>query len=549
MEKRIHLPVVSSKNELVALQPLALSSMPVLQGDTPTLDIRTLDLAKRTTLRTSSYTIYADLPDNSEDMLLVHGYTGAYDKVSRRVATYLRSLEAKRAPKPLYGEWSPEPEIDGEVVRPSDETIATLVKRGYLVTLTPKEEEAFFTRVTHRVHGASITRGPGYVIMPTYQCNLRCPYCFQDHMRTDPAYSHLLRVMDKTMVDRLLLGMRSIEAAHGITEDVEYMRSIHFFGGEPLLAASKPIVEYWIRHLKEMGPVDLSATTNATEIGSYRDLLGKDGIKMLQITLDGPKAEHDRRRIYADGSGSFELIADNIKMALDLGVAVSVRMNIDRGNIADLPELAQEFERRGWVEYRNFSAYVAAIHAGNENVNPREVFNSWQLGRALEELMEDHPSLAYFGTMDDSMRRRARAIFDQSGEGGPSARTAFCGAHTTMYILDAFADIYACWERTGDKDLRVGHITESGEVMMNRAMLEKWRNRSVVSNPVCRKCRYALSCGGGCAVLAEDASGGNSYKNHCDGFAKRFRSSVAEAFVEHASGTSRRANALRLCDV
>src|SRR6185295_10151224 len=60
------------------------------------------------TLRTSSYTIYVDLPGESDQMLLVHGYTGAFDKVSRRVATYVRSLERKRAPKPLYGEWSPE---------------------------------------------------------------------------------------------------------------------------------------------------------------------------------------------------------------------------------------------------------------------------------------------------------------------------------------------------------------------------------------------------------------------------------------------------------
>jgi uncharacterized protein len=52
-------------------------------------------------LRTSSYTVI-DLPGNSEELLLVHGYTGSYDRVSRRVTTYVRSLETGRLPKPLY---------------------------------------------------------------------------------------------------------------------------------------------------------------------------------------------------------------------------------------------------------------------------------------------------------------------------------------------------------------------------------------------------------------------------------------------------------------
>jgi hypothetical protein len=42
-------------------------------------------------LRTSSYVIYVDLPHNDHEMLLVHGYTGAFDKVSKRIATFVRA--------------------------------------------------------------------------------------------------------------------------------------------------------------------------------------------------------------------------------------------------------------------------------------------------------------------------------------------------------------------------------------------------------------------------------------------------------------------------
>jgi len=43
-------------------------------------------------IRTSRYTIFVDLPEHPDEVLLVHGYTGAYDRVSRPVAGYLRSL-------------------------------------------------------------------------------------------------------------------------------------------------------------------------------------------------------------------------------------------------------------------------------------------------------------------------------------------------------------------------------------------------------------------------------------------------------------------------
>jgi uncharacterized protein len=264
------------------------------------------------------------------------------------------------------------------------------------------------------------------------------------------------------------------------------------------------------------------------------------------VTLDGIPQEHDRRRIYPDGSGSFERIARNITLALERGVFVSVRMNIDRNNISQLPALAEVFATHGWTGRSQFAPYVAPIHAGNGSVDAKSTFTSWQLARAIEELRQQHPSVSQIGFTDDSLQFKARQIFDQKAQ-STGFSTAFCGAHTTMYVLDAFGDIYACWERTGDPRVRIGHITESGEVLMSRTHLHTWRGRNVVSNPVCRKCRYATSCGGGCAVLAEGASG-TLYKNFCDGYAQRFRAKVAQAYLEHQSGKEPGVNVARLCE-
>ncbi len=532
--------------DMVKLEPFELPSTPFLPAGLAPLRVKASELEGRGTLRTSSYTIYVDLPGNSDDMLLVQAYTGAHDLASKRVATYLRSLEAHHAPNPLYGTWTPEPAIEGEVSRPSDETIEVLKKRGYLVTLTPEEEESLFARLSARHHLATLRGAPNYVVMPTYECNLRCPYCFQAHMRTEPRNAHLLRVMDRTMVDRILAGMRTIEAAHGLQEGADVSRGLTFFGGEPLLARSRPTLQYFMEQMRARGRVRLGAITNATELEAYADLLGPEGLASLQVTLDGMPQEHDRRRIYPDGSGSFERIARNITLALERGASVSVRMNIDRNNIDQLPVLAELFEARGWSRQAGFSSYVAPIHAGNGQVDAGSTFTSWQLTQAMEELRQRHPAVSRIGLTDDALQFKARRLFDQKAR-STGLSTAFCGAHTTMYVFDAFGDIYACWERTGDPRQRIGHVTPSGEVLMSRLHLHAWRGRNVVSNPVCRKCRYATSCGGGCAVLAEGASG-TLYKNFCDGYAQRFRARVAQAYLEHVSGTGPGLSVTRLCE-
>jgi uncharacterized protein len=488
-------------------------------------------------LRTSSYTIYVDLPGNSEDMLLVHGYTGAYDKVSRRVATYVRSLELRRPPRPLYGDWSAEPEIDGQISRPSVQTLEILKRRGYLTEMSPQEEEETFAAFATNLHERNIRQMPNYMFMPTYNCNLRCAYCFQDHMRTDSRFRHLLRTIEPAVVDRIFSGMLQIEAMHGIQGDGPRNRVIGFFGGEPLLESSRPIVQYIIEKAVDLGAAKFWAVTNGTDLHAYRDLLSPQRLSALQVTFDGPPEEHDRRRVYEDGSGSYERIARNVSMALEQEVSVNIRLNIDRNNIQHLPALAEDFVARGWDKSPYFSVYTAPIRAENDKTDAKTTFDTWGLDRALTELANHDPKMEILGRPDDKIREQARRIFREPSTAMPSFRESFCSAHTRMYIFDAFADIYACWEKTGDPTIRIGHVEGDGTVTLNTTVNTLWKSRTVATNPVCRRCRYALHCGGGCAVLALGSTG-RYHANFCDGFAARFRSNVAEAYLDHIHGVS-----------
>jgi uncharacterized protein len=498
-------------------------------------------------LRTSSYTIYVDLPGSKDEMLLVQTYTGAFDRVTRRVATYVRSLEAGRPPKPLYGDWTPEPPVDGEVIPPSDSTLERLRKRGYLTLMTREQEAEFFSRYVEKLHGAFLRQWPSYLFMPTYDCNLRCSYCFQDHMRTDERYGHLLRQMPPAMVDRIFAAMPKVEALHGIDPLAEPELNIGLFGGEPLLAMNRPIVELILRKgLARGGSLKLWAISNGTELEAYEDLLGPGLLANIQITLDGPPRQHDQRRVYADGSGSWDKIARNITMALDHGVFVAIRTNADRNNISGLSDLADELTRHGWDRYPNFGAQIAPIRADNEKTDKKTTLSTWELDRLLTELRETHPQTQVLGRIDDSIRSQALRIFTERGL--PSFKSSFCSAHTGMYIFDAFGDIYACWEKTGDEKIRIGRVDENADLHFNFDVAAMWRGRTVASNPVCLNCRYNLYCGGGCAVLALGQQG-DLYKNYCDGFAHRFRASVADAYADHQEGRTPPPKPAAFCDL
>ncbi len=486
-------------------------------------------------LRTSSYIIYVDLGDSNEDMLLVHGYTGAYDRVARHLASYLRSLEPDRPRRSPGRDWNSEPPI-GEVTPPSEETIKVLKRRGYLTEKTVEGEAAFFAKMATTLRDQAARRRPGYIFMPTYNCNLRCPYCYQDHMRSDPAFEHLLgATMRPELVDQVFEAMPQIEAHHNAPENDKRRLSIGFYGGEPLLAQNRSIVEYIINKALAQGEANFSAVTNGTELHAYRDLLGPTKIASLQITLDGPPYEHDQRRVYADGSGSFERVAQNITLALDLDVRVSVRANIDHSNIGQLPALADEIVARGWDHYTKFSAYTSVVNAANKKTDAGATMSSWGLDKALAEMCQQYPNMRVIQGPDDGMKNRIRRIFDKQANPLPDFRASFCAAHTSMYIVDPFGGLYACWERTGDPGMRIGHITEGGNVVFNSELEQTWRNRTVMSNPTCRQCRYAFYCGGGCAARALNYRN-EFFTSYCDGFVARFKDSAAEAYLDFIAG-------------
>ena len=111
-------------------------------------------------LRLSSYTIPVKLEAEEDKYFLVHGYTGAIDIVEGEC---WRQIEHFSSNNNL-----------------SAETIDTLQKRGYLTTRTLEEEHQYVWKIANVLHQiqAKMYKSWGFII--TYNCNFRCPYCFEN---------------------------------------------------------------------------------------------------------------------------------------------------------------------------------------------------------------------------------------------------------------------------------------------------------------------------------------------------------------------------------
>jgi uncharacterized protein len=506
-------------------------------------------------LRSSSYNIHVRIPGVDDKVLLVHGLTGAIDLVGTDVDAYLRAAATHAPDKPLHGEWADE-EAATPAAKPLDDSaLAHLAERGYLTTRSKEDEHSLVAKGAAVLHQRMLTSSFDYVVIPTYGCNLRCGYCFQDHMRTDPKYRHLLTRMSPAMVDRIFAAMPALERAAGATDASSPSRSLTLFGGEPLLAENVELIRYIIERSRAAGITDISAISNATELDAYADLLGPDAISDVQITLDGPPDVHDQRRIYADGAGSFAKIANNIDLALARGANVAVRVNADRENVAQLDHLARVVIERGWSEHPRFIAYTAVVAALNDQTPASSTFNAGELSALLAERVSQSPELAVIQRPSDGLRRKFMKVFEGTLTPHSLFSASYCGAHTGMYVFDAFGDIYKCWEKTGDPSLRIGTVCAEGGVELRTIAgqtsgskkrflpvvsdvpndLATWQSRTIATNDVCSKCRYAFFCGGGCATNAIHRSG-TYYSSYCNGFQTNFRRAVADAYLAHSAG-------------
>lgn len=261
--------------------------------------------------------------------MLIHGYTGAIDIATDNVVNFLKDhVTFSQEEFPL-----------------SEKTLEMLEQRGYVTDKTAAEERQHVRRWAELFHKYNKAFSPGFMFLVSYDCNFRCPYCYEGGISGDGRHWTQQR-FSKELVDKAYQAMEQIEPRKERQGHV-----ITLYGGEPLMKENKEIVNYILEQGKKNG-FYFNAITNGYDLECYEEWLGPDMINFLQITLDGDQKMHDSRRFHHQTGHSFEKIYRNIKMALDKDIRVSIRFNADANNLRYVKILEEMFRKSGYTDYK-----------------------------------------------------------------------------------------------------------------------------------------------------------------------------------------------------
>jgi uncharacterized protein len=338
-----------------------------------------------------------------------------------------------------------------------------LLQGGFIVEFAVNELEEIRRSYSRRINRSVLNLS----VMPTLACNMACPYCFEQHRNIS---------MDKKGADSLV---RFIKARlSGINE-----LSADWYGGEPLLKADFIILlQNRIDSLcKQYGTKStFSMTTNGYLLTPKRcDTLVSEGVQSFQVTIDGPKRIHDARRFLKGGTPTFDRIVSNLSYAVER-VAVNIRVNVDRTNIAHLKEMIKNLSCLGLQGAETLSFKAVVPPGGHDELGL--TFSMPEFAEVLQGVA-DKASDAGFKVYTE-----------------PRDVCEFCPVDLPeQWIIGPDLYVYKCADTFDPMKDAVGRIAADGSLHLNET-LNLWRSKPIFDDPNCRECVYLPQCMGGCSL-------------------------------------------------
>ncbi|MFH1367300.1 MAG: radical SAM protein [Patescibacteria group bacterium] len=311
------------------------------------------------------------------------------------------------------------------------------------------------------------------IICTTYDCNLRCRYCFVSAGEKEPS------VLDSRAIGRSIARL----AQTGIKQ-----LKVHFFGGEPTMNFSA--IESTVALLDKSLSIEAEyeVTTNGLVSPKHLDFM-MDRDFVFSVSLDGMRDIHDFHRPTANGRGSFEQVVATVDLLVKKSQPFRVRTTITSFSVSRMPEIVNFFADLG-IEIIHFEAFV-----------PFGRGSRFQEFRPEPKLYADK----FIEAMDEAAKRSVKITeFSLFQLFNPLAQKCF-SMYKRRFVLLPDGKITFCLGAQSDRsDLSNlfyigGYNAERDEVFLDETKIDKLRHSfSVDSIEKCRDCFAKYICCGIC---------------------------------------------------
>lgn len=313
------------------------------------------------------------------------------------------------------------------------------------------------------------------IINPTMNCNFKCWYCYESHIKgskmTPDNIDKVYKLIDKVLDDERINDFR-----------------LSWFGGEPLLYYRQvmlPILQYGAETCRDKGVNFLSnVTTNGLLITTEMvNEFIQYNLKGVQITLDGSRKLHDKIRFVSKNRGSYGEIMKNVLLLCDNKVYVILRINFTSETLEEITDIIHDLSALS-DEKRKF--LKVSFH------------QVWQT--------KEMNNLSYSNELRLVKQKFIDANFNVASSSSRSMIYNSCYADKRNEVVVNYnGDIFKCTAREFTKENREGIINDRGEVEWNTR--HKSRMMAKLNNRPCQECPILPLCGSGCSQVAFESKG------------------------------------------
>ena len=338
----------------------------------------------------------------------------------------------------------------------------------------------------------------------TNQCNLSCQYCYEfgaDKVATPEGKPKFMDLETaKASVDFLLAQSAGRRSVH-----------ITFFGGETLMnfPLLKQVVAYANERAAAQGRhIDFSLTTNATLLTpAIIEFLSENRIGVT-VSMDGPKEMHDQLRVFANGSGSYDIIEPRVRALIQNHRTrpITARVTLTSG-VTDVVRIFRHLKQDLGFHEVGFAPVTTSpnqLYAINEQRHGRRAGTVPRAGRRVSGVRSAR-RMHGFSNVSDTLAELCQGV----------NKSHPCGAGLGLLGVGPSGDIAPC-HRFVDSDAHaLGHISTGIDREKQADFL---RRGHIDSKYDCHTCWARPLCAGGCHHEAFVRYGDTGHPNlhYCD---------------------------------